>query len=217
VTEDLLERIDVFGYLGHFMLYRNTEDIRTLFMKSGALYDYRRVFSKKEHYAFDEYTGLKCIVEDNHIPHFYEDSIVADISDVYRQMRVSRIKNFPYQVFYWENGRVFRSHVGKETVYNEEYLYLHFQKKNPIPEEGILTSDAFYIFFDRFEEKRCGIPGTAEIKEKADWGGVKREKKERFYRRARKIFHFMKISIPQKIIWIRQRRFNSKRKRQHEK
>jgi hypothetical protein len=213
VTEDILEQIDIFGRFGHFELYRNTDEVRYLFKKSGALYDFKTVFSTKEYYAFDEITGLKCIVEKNQIPHYYNDSIIADANDIFRQMKISRVKNYKYQVFYWEKGKVFRSYVDNDTVYSEEYLYIHFQKKKPVPETDQRKSAAFYIFSDRFENKSCGVPSAETIREKADWGGDKRERMERFRWHVRKAVHFLEISNSQRMIWINQHRFRAAQKK----
>jgi hypothetical protein len=213
VTEEILNAIDIFGYLGHFILYRNTESVRQIFKKKGALYNYKTVFSSNEHYAFDEITGLKCIVEQNQIPHYYNDSIIADAFEVYRQMKIDRLKNYKYQVFYWENGKVFRSYLDNDTVYSEEYLYIHFQKKKPVLETDQRKSASFYIFSDRFENKSCGVPSAETIREKADWGGEQRERMERFRWHVKKAVHFLEISNSQRMIWISQHRFRAAQKK----
>lgn len=37
-----------------------------------------------------------------------------------------------YQVFYWENGKLYRAYLEGGNVRTDEFIYLHFQKKHPV-------------------------------------------------------------------------------------
>ena len=150
ITEEILRSNDVIGSLGHFTLYHNSPKINELFKLHGSLFDYKTVFSTDGWYAFDEITGIKRIVLENNITHYYNMNFVADVMTAHSQMKIG-FNDYKYQVFYWEKGKVFRSYIEDGEVRQEEFMYIHFQKKNPISvNDRWKDYAAFYIFSDFF-------------------------------------------------------------------
>lgn len=211
MTEDILQQHDVIGYLGHFILYRNKKEINEMFMKGGALFDYRKVFSTDECYAFDEVTGIKQIVLKNNISHYYNQEAMADILTAHKQIKLVRQKNYPYQVFYWEEGKLFQTYIKNEKVEQREFMYLHFQKKNPTPilknRDSNKNTESFYIFCESFCDKKSGVPEIEEIKEYSHWKGKTYEIYEQIKWRFGKLKKYLSFTKSQKKIWICQRKY----------
>lgn len=207
MTEEILKKNDVIGYLGHFTLYRNIKKINYLFMLPGSLFDYKVVFSNEECYAFDELTGIKKIVEKNNINHFNAQQFAADIMTAHKQFKIGGEKNYKYQVFYWEEGKVYRAFLQNNEVIQEEYMYIHFQKKSIAPlNENIKTERAFYIHDEFFFSKVIGKPEMHEIVKYSNWNGRAYEYIERIKKNYSKVIKFWNVDKKQKKIWIEQKK-----------
>ena len=210
ITEDILKNNDIIGYLGHFSLRRNIPEINEIFKLSGSLFDYKTVFSTDEWYAFDEYTGIKQIVEKNNISHYFNNKYIADASIIHNQMKAGKL-NYKHQVFYWENGKVYRAYIVDNKIHRQEYMYLHFQKKNPVPRFNISKSTkAFYIFSDAFVEKKLGMPEMKNIINNSHWRGRGYEAYEVIKYYGNKLKTFVTLSKAQRSVWIKQRRYRRK-------
>lgn len=144
-----MEKYDVIGKYGHLSLYRNVDRINTCFKKEGALYSYKEVFSSIENYAFDEVTGVKRIFKLQGINCKFELDSMADIKKMHKSFLVGHgIKNYRKQIFLWDDGKVFQCFLEQKEIRYKEFMYLHFQKKCPIPYSEI--KNGFYIFYDYF-------------------------------------------------------------------
>jgi len=145
----LMRMYDVIGKYGHLSLYRNRADINRCFEKEGALYPYQEVFSNPENYAFDEVTGIRRIFKLQGINCLFELDSMADIMKMHKSFYIGHgIKNYKKQVFIWEKGKVLQCYYDKKNLYYKEFMYLHFQKKIPLPTAAI--KKGFYIFYDVF-------------------------------------------------------------------
>lgn len=208
ITNELLQSYDKIFNWGHLSLYRNNDLMNTAFKLKGGICSYREVFKNDENYAFDEITGMKRIMEKNLIP-MYDETKCANISRKYYRMRLVEngiFNNFNNQVFYWENGKIYRAYVENDIVNRDEFLYIHFQWKNPA---CLFTNtedlESFYIFSDCFKEKKNGILSKKEIEEFSNYKGVKYEKKENSEYRMRIFRKFLSENRKQKIIWLKQK------------
>ncbi|MBR6208114.1 MAG: hypothetical protein IKQ69_03870 [Oscillospiraceae bacterium] len=161
-----LERYDKFLNLGHLSLYRNTPECNarfTLTPKSGN--SYRTSFAIEKTTQFDELGGINAIYEENRFP-FFKERIFADISSQWKRMKLaedyfdSQDKNYPKQVFYWENGKVLRTYERNGRFIDEEFLYIHIKKRRyAVPSEEVLRADSFYITPDSFAVKNGPVTG----------------------------------------------------------
>ena len=60
----------------------------------------------------------------------FEKRIFADISMIYKRFRLALDdKNYDKQIFYWENGKVYRSYYLDKDLHKEEFIYIHFKKR----------------------------------------------------------------------------------------
>lgn len=164
-----LEQYDKLYQLGHLCLYRNTPENNRRFMQPGGM-DYRRVFTTPVICVFDEIIGMQKKFELLGIP-TYQSRDCADISPwYYRFLRVeSHLTpeqklgyNYPHQVFYWEDGHVYRAAQTENGIVREEFNYLHFQKRDlHISWQSEQLPRAFFITRNGFVEKEAGGEVTA--------------------------------------------------------
>ncbi len=150
LTEDVLDHHDRILYLGHFSLYRNTEKMNTLFMQKG-MFPYKEVYTSEYVYGFDEQGGVMYTTLKNKVK-TYVRTTFANLDWRVPELRISGFLNYPYQVFFWEGGGVYRAYLDSDdTIKTEEYMYLHFQGKKPESLNADQTRpQAFYITKDRF-------------------------------------------------------------------
>ena len=145
-----------FGYLGHLSLYRNDETGNNLFKFSGSKCgSWQEVVSNERNFLFDEWNGIYSICIQNNIPTF-DQRIFADISVIYKRFRLALEDiNFDQQVFYWENGHVYRTYWEEDIENKDEFIYIHF-KKRKFDKENFNAEEinSFYIGPAGFTEKK---------------------------------------------------------------
>lgn len=151
IKDNEINEYEKINICGHFTLYKNNMKFRKLYKQKGGIYSYKQVYENSENYAFDEYSGMKKIAEHNNIKTLYINNF-ADIDKKYSRYRCVNHKNYKNQFYTWENGRVFRYYKKNSTVFKEEFMYIHFQKKHPFFQK------------DAIEENEKLILGSDEIK-----------------------------------------------------
>lgn len=208
ITDDILNKYDRIQFLGHFILYRNTNKINRLFKLPGAIYDYRTVLSDTMHYSFCEHSGMMKIVVENGITNYLKINY-ADLSPRYTRMIVSRQPNYDYQIIYWENGHVYRKYIDcNGNVGTDEYMYFHFQRKKPKSllqwEEGVVPQRIIY-HADGFVQSDAVAITADYIKANADFRGKEIDKLENKKYRLSKIRDFIKCPMKKKVLWVKQR------------
>ena len=167
ITEDILEKYDRIQDRGHLSLYRNVDKMNTLYKKRGAIYNYKKVFTTNFNYAFDEFTGINRICKRNKVK-CYNKIKIADIDRRFSNYKLVGNKNYELQVFYWEDGNLKRAYVNLDNnIMEDEFCYLHFQKKNPnINMDLDNIPKAFYINKRGIEEKEyLKRPAFAKIEQ----------------------------------------------------
>lgn len=150
-----LANYDKFLNLGHLSLYRNNYENNHRFMESGSKCGtWETVVAKNDGYAFDETNGIYQIFLAHHYPVF-DKRIFADISMIYRRFRLALDDvNYDYQVFYWENGKVYRDYWKAQEKCREEFVYIHFKKRKfNTPTFDVNTITSFYVGPIGFNEK----------------------------------------------------------------
>lgn len=139
-TEDY-EKIYVYG---HMCLYKNTAENNSRFMLDGGM-DYRHVFTTDFNMIFDELPGMYKKFRLLDIPQYTSN----DFADIARRRlnftlneKLCR-KNYKYQIFYYENGGVFRDYYENGKINTDEFNYIHFSNRNiPNKTNG---SENYYI------------------------------------------------------------------------
>ena len=142
------EEYDKFLDRGHLTLYRNTFENNRLFQNETDCVSYKNVFSVDKSCFFDE-TDIgeiffskgkkifsKCIYADMNL--FYSDFRHAAHTD--------NPRNYRHQLFCWEEGHVFQYYLKNNKIVSQEWLYLHFQKRNMnCPTFEVQTVNRFLI------------------------------------------------------------------------
>ena len=164
VTEDILNQYNKIFTRGHFTLYRNIEEVRTFYRKTKYL-DYRKVFSNDLSSAFDEWGGISAawqkegllqydeLVMDDIIPNwkglFPTKILKGDLSPYHAEKYSSkRYRQMKYILYSFENGKLFRHFLIKETLFSEEILYVHLQKRKM--RNNVNAKSSFLIKSDEF-------------------------------------------------------------------
>lgn len=158
-----LNNYERFLYLGHLSLYRNTTVCNQYYKLPGSRCgSWEYVVSTPRNCLFDEWSGVYGIFHENKLPMF-EERIFADISMIYARFRLALDDpNYDQQVFYWENGKVYRSYWRGGIEHQEEFIYIHFKKRHFGKESfDASAAQAFFIGPDGFTEKE----GPAKIED----------------------------------------------------
>lgn len=188
-----IEKYDKFMYLGHLSFYRNTEKNNSVFKLGGAVCgSWEDVVSTNENCLFDEWNGIFGIYKKNNIP-MYEGKIFADVTSNYHRFRLSQnCPNYDRQVFYWQNGGVYRTYIENGQLKEEEFIYIHF-KKRPFEKENfdIFSSDAFFIGPDGISEKKSPDVTADDIEKYNPYPGKSAENLELL--RFKISFFFMRV------------------------
>ncbi len=198
------DEYDKYYILGHLCIYRNTEENNCRFKLDGGM-DYKWVFTTKTVCIFDEVGGMQKKYNLHKIPS-YVSRDYADItkrkhrftlSYAFNELYKTPVINYEYQVFYYENGGVFRDYIENGEIKTEEFNYIHFSSRSlPDKTDGCR---AFYITNSGFYPKNEKV--TKEIIEKYNpLSPVLDKKADRKW----KIFD-VKLKIRRKLIRIKER------------
>lgn len=126
-----LGEFDKISFLGHFQLYRNNNMMKKLYtFGSKYSFNYKKVFSNKGTFIFDEQLGINMIAMENNISTLELDCL-ADISPQYKNFSVWHDYPDKKNFFVYDGGSIKRYleyDKGKYEV--EEYMYLHMQKRD---------------------------------------------------------------------------------------
>lgn len=160
-----IEEYERFMHLGHLSFYKNTPESNHYFMLDGSpRYNWKEVVSTNKNCLFDEWNGIYGIYKTNNIPMF-DKFIFADISENYKRFRLSRVlENYDNQVFYWQNGGVFRTYIENGQLKEEEFIYIHFKKRHFSREAfDVFSADGFFICPDGIVKKENSSTTMADI------------------------------------------------------
>lgn len=208
--DPLLVQYDAIGTYGHMSLYRNCKKINSFFKNKGAIYDYKTVFTSNCNFAFDEITGVKRIFKHNKINCKYQLEFMADIHEAFHNLRLGHtyikgIQNYKKQIFIWENGKIYQCYYCNCKLEYKEFLYIHFQKKSPVPAGNI--TQGCYIFYNKFlpRDNSDTDLNMLEYNKLYRFGFVKFI--ERVCWRWRKIFYLLKANRSQREIIYTKRKY----------
>ncbi|MBR3490119.1 MAG: hypothetical protein IKH36_01390 [Bacilli bacterium] len=195
LNDSILNAYDRVNHLGHFTLYRNTYRINNLYKENGAKFDYKKVFTSKENFAFDEFSGVNLIFNKNHIK-TYEINDFADIDVKHKRYLANNLKNYNKQYFEFNNGKLYQVFFERRWK-KKPLLYLHFQKKHPV----ISIKDYHSVI-------RIGKEGITDDFNQLDInrkGNYFSEKFETIRYYNSKVWDFIKSSNTKKGIWFIQK------------
>lgn len=169
LTDDILSQYDKIFEYGHFMLYRNTKRMRIMYQSRGSDFSYREVYIHDEGFAFDEMFGMNKIADVNHVRCF-KTSFCKDIPYTMYGI-VSSSKRKREELFYKEGHSVYGAFLESGNIVNDEYMYIHFQKKLVIPTfDSNHIPESYYISLKHcMERKKTGEITVNEILSYTDY------------------------------------------------
>lgn len=181
ITEDILEKHDKILFAGHFFLYRNTPEINEMWRFPVGYMTPELVFGTDQSFAFDENCGIYKTFQQQK-KSIYQKMIYADISPIVRrftcsdyvakQIGIEAIHNYPLQVFSFQHGKIIREYWQQSQVKEDEFLYIHIQKRKMAMQLEQLDPDSFYMSEKGFTAKG-GTPTTYTIlKDLSRWRPV---------------------------------------------
>ena len=168
LTNDMLNRYDKLFCLGHMTLYRNAfENNRTFMALYKHKYLYKDVFSHDEICWFDEEWK-----DDNNINQIFQSLgkqvFVQDLSLNFR-IDYSQFVKTTYTgitttsdehgyetenpkrcIYFWEQGDIKRYFLSDGKLQDEEYAYVHLQKRKMTFDLSILNQDKIQIVANKF-------------------------------------------------------------------
>ena len=129
VTEEILNKYNKIYHLGHLSLYKNDEFTKHAFKLDGSLRgDYKLAISTDKITIFDEIYGILEIFKKQGIP-VYSTFDFADIDFTRERVTAYPIKNYPTQLFCYNNGKCLRYFAVGNEIREEEFVYIHMQKR----------------------------------------------------------------------------------------
>ncbi len=173
ITDDLLDKYDKLFCLGHMVLYKNTEENNTVFMReyNGHLV-YKEVLTTPNIYVFDEENkgeininrmflefGKKVLIKD------YSMNVITSIHRFvrthYTGIKTEKAKHGFYKesfkdaLYIWTPNGIFRYYIYKKSLIKENFMYIHLQRRDMEIKRGtenangvIITPNKFYPLND---------------------------------------------------------------------
>lgn len=209
ILSPYLEKFEKIGRSGHLTLYKNNDRMNGLYQQSGALFDYKNVFTSNANYAFDERTGICRIAQKNEVSYKNITKLRADLTVKAKQLVMNDVRNYPEQLFYWEHGHLYRAFYTNGTIHQDEFIYLHFQKKH-LPFCCDRIPESFYIGKNGFFEKNGDVTKEDFITyNKKESHIMKVVHSGRYY--FHKMISYIKMNSEQRKIWTAQKRIGNEK------
>ncbi len=152
LPDSVREKYDKIYKLGHLTYYRNTDENNSRYSLDNWL-TYKDAFTTSDIVAFDEIAGMQSIF-DRHGFSTYFSRDYADIT--YRKVQFTlsyfhvpqeliQNNNYEKQVFFWENGKIFRAYWKDNQIRYDEFNYIHFSKRNMKLNDVSAGCSAYFI------------------------------------------------------------------------
>ena len=125
-TNEIFDKYDRIGTYGHLILYRNNYEINNLYKKKGTPFSYKKVFTSKYNYGFDEQYGYNILCRKYEIKWY--DCGHKYCLDKKRTLPYSfaETDNYEHQAVVLKNGKIYHVYDdGRDVIYKEK-IYYHF-------------------------------------------------------------------------------------------
>jgi hypothetical protein len=146
---------------GHLALFRRSPATLNLYRDPAS--PWRDVFTTARNIGFDEHHGLNLLWIDSGWPLLFRGALVADILPEFARFRtLPRYRNDLVQAFAYRDGRVVREYRAGGATREQEYLYIHFQKR-PMPVHVAPDARDYFIGPAGFTPHPGRTPTRAEL------------------------------------------------------
>lgn len=156
MTDDLLNRYDKLLALGHFTLYRNNNEVNTMYKKCIEP-NYKQVFSFPRNCAFEEYFGTSRYWA-KFLPEKFYRGIPFDDLDCFKYpftplFQKERETTKSVLIYTYEKGKLYRVFAENTNLKKCEIMYVHFQKREmeikiPLQEKYMIVPNSFVPFLE---------------------------------------------------------------------
>lgn len=180
LTDDLLNKFDKIYTVGHLSVVRNNPYINSLYKKNTKnSRDYKQIFTNPNSCVYDEYEGFNEKFEDNGLK-LYKYKECADVCIVCKRIKTNTLrkvklvqyrnkylefcesKNYRYQLFTINQGKIFKYYIAGKKMHKKEYSYIHkidFSGEHIEDKNGkyIITKDGLVKNDEVFSKLENGI------------------------------------------------------------
>lgn len=133
INDDILDKYDRVYNKGHLTIYKNNKNVNEYYKLEYDGPNYKEIFKSKYHYGFDEIAGLDKIYKKYNLKQYISKNIqVADIAFSKHKFEVNKSCNYKNQYFMWDKGRIYRKYYIENIEREDEFAYIHFQKRQMI-------------------------------------------------------------------------------------
>lgn len=210
ITETILHEYDKIGELGHCVLVRNSDKMRTMYKQSiDGVYPYRIIFSCKENLSFDEggngNYGFPAICSAYGVKAMWKRWFTDVYTGTFEFRHKQYIGNTPYyrEFIYAKFDRGQLSITNKNDGSTFESMYIHFQGRKMNGNNNVEKS--FYMIPNCFvndislDEYGCSMEA-----EKFDFlQGMKRKKRNSIRKKIRILFFLLQKGLILKKGWLK--------------
>lgn len=181
ITNKILDNYDKILTLGHFTLYRNCKKINSIYRTLDKRERYKEVLTTDKNCFFDEGIfnqiiplyrqkklfpvwlyddryNINSIFADNGFSYYVNFDIIADINYFEDNLQLTwgscidyNDRHSHHSVFIWDNGRIVRKYLEKGIIKEEEFMYIHLQKRAMAIHVDVNQSSSFLILKHSFE------------------------------------------------------------------
>lgn len=209
LTDDVLRKYDRFYQYGHLSIFRNNYEMCHLYDLPGGLFSQDEIFLGEVKTTPEEYFGINNICEVNKI-RWYTKVDFADFRVAYKDRLecVHGKNNYHNQIFYWKDGCAYRRYEERGVMKDEEFVYIHWQKRKPLLWGQISDKNAIIVTPARLISEISLDDITIEYMQQLNPDISKIKRKIYKYKYLEyKIINFIKSSYKVKRVWIRQKIF----------
>lgn len=133
LADDIFAKYDKIGYQGHSTLMRNNEYINGIFRKNIAS-ETIKDYLQSPNSCFTDEDYINRLFKYYKIP-CYQDKTFANLSSLVYNFKLNQIekadsKKNKYLIFSYENGKLYRISTFNNRIYKDEFMYIHFLKRN---------------------------------------------------------------------------------------
>lgn len=136
-----IKKYDKIGVLGHFTIFRNTKELRELFLNDER---YKEVLTSPKSFKFDEEYGEDYGNSINNIFQKKNKKVynIINLADIYvkssnfklinynNEEKKYFVENYKKNLFVYDDGNLKRYTVENNKLVTTEYLYIHLQKRS---------------------------------------------------------------------------------------
>jgi hypothetical protein len=135
---------------GNFALYRNTAEAAGWFRHEIDGISYRKAFSRPDAMHFDEWAGIRYVLEDLGVP-YWQDDVIFDLSFRRYRTRAEHPRGRDPRRYAWEDGEICEYRLQRGEIVRRTALLAHVQKRTMRPPGAdVLAADRYWILANGF-------------------------------------------------------------------